>query len=84
MARVRAALETPARLDRSRRRGRRQSGRMFNHRVRDREGIAELLRVRKLLKRGDIKRFLVQVRSQFGYRGPDEEWDQREKTKRAI
>jgi hypothetical protein len=57
---------------------------MYNDRVRDREGVAELLRARKLLKRADIKRFLVQVRSQFGHRGPDEECDQREKTKRAV
>jgi hypothetical protein len=81
MDRGRTALETLARLDRS---GRRRPGRVFDDRVRDREGVAELLRARKLLKRADIKRFLVQVRSQFGHRGPDEECDQREKTKRAV
>ena len=81
MDRVWTALETLARLERS---GRRRSERMFNDRVRDREGVDELLRARKLLKRADIKRFLVQVRSQFGHRGQDEECGQREKTKRAV
>jgi hypothetical protein len=59
---VRTPLDqTLALLDRS---GWRQSGRVFNERVLDREGVAELLRARELrnlLKCADINRLLVQV-----------------------
>ena len=56
--------------------GRRRPGRIFNDRGIDREGVAGLLtpdEFLELLKLDEIKLFLVQVRSQFGRRGQDEE-----------
>ena len=59
--------------------GWRRPGRIFNDRGIDREGVVGLLRpdeFLELLKLDEIKLFLVQVRSQFGRRGQDEEGDQ--------
>jgi hypothetical protein len=63
--------------------GWRRPGRIFNDRGIDREGVAGLLRadeLLELLKLDEIKLFLVQVRSQFGHRRPEEEYDERDKT----
>ena len=59
--------------------GWRRPGRIFNDRGIDRESVAGRLRpdeFLELLKLDEIKLFLVQVRSQFGHRGQDEEGDQ--------
>jgi hypothetical protein len=56
--------------------GWRRPGRIFNDRGIDREGVAGLLRpdeFLELLKLGEIKLLLVQIRSQFGHRGQDKE-----------
>jgi hypothetical protein len=67
--------------------GWRRPERLFDDRRLERENIVRPLRVDellKLLKLDEIKLFLLQVRSQFGHRGQDEERDQREKTNRAV
>jgi hypothetical protein len=67
--------------------GWRRPGRIFNDRGIDREGVAGRLRpdeFLELLKLDEIKLFLVQVRSQFGDRGQDEECEQRQKAERAV
>jgi hypothetical protein len=77
MEQVRA--HTDLRLALLYRTGWRRPGRIFNDRGIDREGVAGLLKpdeFLELLKLDEIKLFLVQVRSQFGRRGQDEEGDQ--------
>jgi hypothetical protein len=62
-------------------------GPILNDRGIDREVVARLFRgdeSLKLLQLDEIELFLVQVRSQFGHRRPDEEGGQREKTDHAV
>jgi hypothetical protein len=64
--------------------GRRPTGWLFDYRRLDRESVTRPLRVHRLLKLGEIKLLLDQVRPQLGHRRQDEERDPREKAKRAI
>ncbi len=59
--------------------GRRRREWLFDDRRLNRESVARRLRadeLLKLLKLGEIKLFLVQIRSQLGHSGQDEERDQ--------
>ncbi len=62
----------------------RRPGRLFDDWSLDRENGARPIGTQELPKVDEIKLVLVQVRSQFGHRGQDEERDQREQTKGAI